>query len=94
MAPLNGKSGPSATPPPAQAMNASVAALMAKAKAIQQREEAEKARKAQKEASKAAPKPANKKKKELSPAEKKNRERSLVFRRAWAWTAGFYGWLL
>ena len=64
-----------------------VAALMAKAKAIKEKDDAQKARQTQA----ALPKPGEK---ELSSVESRNKSRTRQFRWAWAWSLGFFGWLL
>lgn len=64
-----------------------VAALMAKAKALKKRDDAQKARKAQG----ALPKGDEQ---EMSAVERRNRDKTRQFRWAWAWSLGFFGWLL
>lgn len=64
-----------------------VSALMAKAKALKKRDDAQKARKVQG----ALPKGDEK---EMSVVERRNMEKTRQFRWAWAWSLGFFGWLL
>jgi len=60
---------------------ASVAALYAEAKALKEKEEEEK-------------ETAGRKGREPSVAERRNMVKAKEFSRAWAWSVGFFGWLL
>lgn len=64
-----------------------VAALMAKAKALKEKDDAQKARKS----SNAIPKAGEE---QMSVIERRNREKTRQFRWAWLWSLGFFGWLL
>lgn len=83
MIPPSGNSKAGGSP----ALGDNVAALMARAKAIKEKDEAQKARKAQNALPKAP-------EKELSAVERRNKEKTRQFRWAWAWSLGFFIWLL
>lgn len=64
---------------------AEVSALYAKARALKEKEEAEALARRQRD---------ERKGRELSVAEKRNAVKTRVFKKAWGWSMGFFGWLL